>query len=53
MASLDDINCPQFVDFMSNDAFNILDGADFFFGKKTNLSIYLFHILIIIITILI
>jgi hypothetical protein len=29
---LDDINCPQFCDFTSVDAFNILDGADICFG---------------------
>jgi len=31
--SLDNINCPQFVDFTNVNTFNMDDGADFFFGK--------------------
>ena len=31
--SLEDIECPQFVDFMRNETFDINDGADFCFGK--------------------
>ena len=31
--ALENINCPQFVDFESNDAFNIHDGADLCFGE--------------------
>lgn len=31
--TLDNLNCPQFVDFTNNDAFNINDGADLLFGK--------------------
>jgi hypothetical protein len=29
---LETINAPQFVDFTSGEAFDINDGADFFFG---------------------
>jgi hypothetical protein len=29
---LEDINCPQFVDFTTGEAFDIHDGADYFFG---------------------
>ena len=31
--SLENINCPQFVDFDSVEAFDIHDGADLFFGN--------------------
>ena len=31
--SLENLNCPQFVDFTSVETFDIHDGADFFFGK--------------------
>ena len=31
--ALENLSCPQFVDFTTDDAFNIHDGADFCFGK--------------------
>jgi hypothetical protein len=39
--SLEDIECPQFVDFTRNETFDMNDGADIFFGEKRikNLSI--------------
>jgi hypothetical protein len=32
--SLENIECPQFVDFTRNETFDINDGADFLFGEK-------------------
>jgi hypothetical protein len=33
MSCIEKINCPQFVDFTSGEAFDIHDGADFCFEK--------------------
>ena len=34
--SLENLNCPQFVDFTSGDIIDINDGADFIFGSLEN-----------------
>jgi hypothetical protein len=39
MASLENLHCPQYVDFTSPEAFELNDGADFFFGNYKS-SIY-------------
>ena len=31
--ALDNLHCPQFVDFTNNATFDMFDGADHFFGK--------------------
>lgn len=36
--SLDNLNCPQFVDFTDCQVFNSLDGADKYFGKNFKTS---------------
>ena len=33
--ALDNLRCPQFVDFTNRATFDIHDGADVYFGKRT------------------
>ena len=37
--ALENINCPQFVDFTSDEPFNINDGADYCFGKIKSINL--------------
>ena len=42
---LDDIKCPQFVDFCTQDPFELNDGADFCFGIRLKLILKVIYIL--------